>query len=87
MGIAIAGFFFGMPLYRFQKPGGSPLTRIFQVIVASVQKRKLEIPEDRSLLYETPNKLSVIGGSRKLEHTEIYGEQHLHTPIFESLKV
>ncbi|CAO2831104.1 unnamed protein product [Amaranthus hypochondriacus] len=70
MGIAIASFFFGTPVYRFKKPGGSPLTRVIQVIVASVQKRKLEVPEDRSLLYETPDKLSVIGGSRKLEHTE-----------------
>ncbi|GAA0185530.1 transporter [Lithospermum erythrorhizon] len=30
MGIAISSFFLGTPLYRFQKPGGSPLTRMCQ---------------------------------------------------------
>ncbi|GAB4847816.1 hypothetical protein Ancab_026878 [Ancistrocladus abbreviatus] len=70
MGIAIASFFSGTPLYRFQKPGGSPLTRMCQVLVASFHKRKLKFPEDSSLLYETSNKNSAIEGSRKLEHTE-----------------
>ncbi|XP_010680055.2 protein NRT1/ PTR FAMILY 8.3 [Beta vulgaris subsp. vulgaris] len=70
MGIAIASFFSGTRLYRFQRPAGSPLTRMCQVVVASVQKHKLELPQDSTLLYETPDKLSTIGGSRKLEHTE-----------------
>ncbi|KNA06465.1 hypothetical protein SOVF_180780 [Spinacia oleracea] len=70
MGIAIASFFSGTPLYRFQKPGGSPLTRMCQVVVASLQNRKLDVPQDTTLLYETPEKLSAIGGTRKLEHSE-----------------
>ncbi|KAL9245954.1 hypothetical protein vseg_019547 [Gypsophila vaccaria] len=69
VGIAIISFFLGTPLYRFQRPAGSPLTRICQVIVASYHKRKLEVPHDISLLYETGNKHSTNGGSRKLEHT------------------
>uniref|UniRef100_A0A5B7AYZ5 Putative Peptide transporter 2 isoform 1 n=1 Tax=Davidia involucrata TaxID=16924 RepID=A0A5B7AYZ5_DAVIN len=70
MGIAIASFFSGTPLYRFQKPGGSPLTRMCQVLVASFRKCNLEVPSDNSLLYETPDKISTIEGSRKLEHTD-----------------
>ncbi|XP_021727945.1 protein NRT1/ PTR FAMILY 8.3-like isoform X2 [Chenopodium quinoa] len=70
MGVAIASFFSGTSLYRFQRPGGTPLTRMCQVVVASLHKRELEVPQDSALLYETPDKLSAIGGSRKLEHTQ-----------------
>lgn len=70
MAVAILSFFSGTPLYRFQKPGGSPLTRMCQVIVASCRKWNLHTPEDSSLLYETPDKISAIEGSRKLLHTD-----------------
>ncbi|TKY59741.1 NRT1/ PTR FAMILY 8.3 [Spatholobus suberectus] len=70
MALAIGSFFLGTPLYRFQKPGGSPITRMCQVVVASVRKRNLVVPGDSSLLYETPNKSSAIEGSRKLEHSD-----------------
>ncbi|KAG2707651.1 hypothetical protein I3760_05G157300 [Carya illinoinensis] len=70
MGIAIASFFSGTPLYRFQKPGGSPITRMCQVFVASFRKRNIEVPKESSCLYETQDKYSAIKGSRKLEHTE-----------------
>ncbi|KAF5750051.1 Peptide transporter 2 isoform 1 [Tripterygium wilfordii] len=68
MGIAIASFFSGTPLYRFQKPGGSPLTRMCQVLVASFRKWNQKVPEDSSLLYETQS--SAIEGSRKIEHSD-----------------
>ncbi|XP_065855473.1 protein NRT1/ PTR FAMILY 8.3-like [Euphorbia lathyris] len=68
MGIAIASFFSGTPLYRFQRPGGSPITRMGQVLVASFRKRNVEVPSDSSLLYETQD--SAIEGSRKLEHSD-----------------
>nr|GMD92341.1 protein NRT1/ PTR FAMILY 8.3-like [Ipomoea batatas] len=55
MGLAIASFFAGTPLYRFQKPGGSPLTRMCQVLVASIHKWNVTAPIDSSLLYETPD--------------------------------
>ncbi|KAL2233219.1 UNVERIFIED_CONTAM: Protein NRT1/ PTR FAMILY 8.3, partial [Sesamum indicum] len=70
MGIAIASFFSGTPLYRFQRPGGSPVTRMCQVVVASCRKWNLAVPSDSSLLYETPDKHSAIEGSRKLLHTD-----------------
>lgn len=69
MGIAIASFFSGAPLYRFQRPCGSPFTRICQVLVASFRKRNVEVPDDSNLLYEVPEG-SAIEGSRKLEHSD-----------------
>ncbi|KAL8200026.1 hypothetical protein R6Q57_011365 [Mikania cordata] len=70
MGMAIISFFLGTPLYRFQNPGGSPITRMCQVLVASFRNWNLPLPVDTSLLYETPDKLSAIKGSRKLIHTD-----------------
>ncbi|KAL0344482.1 UNVERIFIED_CONTAM: protein NRT1/ PTR FAMILY 8.1 [Sesamum radiatum] len=70
MAIAVAFFFFGSSLYRLQRPGGSPLTRIVQVLVASLRKLNVKVPADKSLLYETTESGSDIQGCRKLEHTE-----------------
>ncbi|GJU94047.1 NRT1/ PTR family 8.2-like protein [Tanacetum coccineum] len=70
MALAVVSFFTGTRLYRNQKPGGSPLTRICQVIVASWRKRTLRVPGDKSALYETTDIKSAIVGSRKLDHTE-----------------
>ncbi|KZV33562.1 hypothetical protein F511_37486 [Dorcoceras hygrometricum] len=70
MAIAIAFFFSGTRLYRNQKPGGSPLARISQVLVASFRKHRARVPEDPSMLYETTDTESAIKGSRKIEHTK-----------------
>nr|BEK82046.1 NPF transporter [Taxus x media] len=70
LGVSICSFFSGTFLYRHQKPGGSPLTRITQVIVASFRKRHIHVPDDKNLLYEVQDKESAIKGSRKLEHTD-----------------
>ncbi|VFQ94418.1 unnamed protein product [Cuscuta campestris] len=70
MALAIASFFAGTPLYRFQKPGGSPITRVCQVLVASFRKWNATVPIDSSLLYESQDKVSAIEGSRKLLHTD-----------------
>uniref|UniRef100_A0A5B6Z0I1 Putative Peptide transporter 1 isoform 1 n=1 Tax=Davidia involucrata TaxID=16924 RepID=A0A5B6Z0I1_DAVIN len=71
MAIAIVFFFSGSRLYRLQRPGGSPLTRIFQVIVASIRKFHVQVPADhKSHLYETADEECNIKGSRKLEHTK-----------------
>ncbi|XP_022934122.1 protein NRT1/ PTR FAMILY 8.2-like [Cucurbita moschata] len=70
MAIAVVFFFSGSSLYRLQKPAGSPLTRILQVIIAACRKHGVRVPEDKSLLYETADDVeSKIEGSRKLEHT------------------
>jgi solute carrier family 15 (peptide/histidine transporter), member 3/4 len=70
MAVAVGSFFFGTPLYRHQKPGGSPITRVAQVLVAAVRKWNVPVPVDGSGLHETLDKESGIEGSRKLEHTE-----------------
>ncbi|KAG6512659.1 hypothetical protein ZIOFF_030788 [Zingiber officinale] len=70
MAVAVISFFWGTRLYRHQKPGGSPLTRIAQVIFASVRKAGVKVPADKSLLYEITVKESAIEGSRKLKHTD-----------------
>ncbi|KAJ6778196.1 OLIGOPEPTIDE TRANSPORTER-RELATED [Salix koriyanagi] len=69
MAVAVVFFFLGSKLYRLQKPGGSPITRIVQVIVASIRKSNVQVPADKSLLYETVEEESQIQGSRKLEYT------------------
>ncbi|KAL6906259.1 hypothetical protein ACP4OV_003860 [Aristida adscensionis] len=68
--IGVTGFLVNMKRYRYQKPGGSALTRICQVVVAATHKINVEVPSDSSLLYEMPGKESAIAGSRKLMHTD-----------------
>ncbi|KAL1543537.1 protein NRT1/ PTR FAMILY 8.1-like [Salvia divinorum] len=71
MALAVAAFFVGSRLYRLQRPGGSPLVRIVQVLVASVRKFRIKVPSDVSLLHETGDvEESNIRGSRKLQHTD-----------------
>ncbi|WOH10990.1 hypothetical protein DCAR_0830467 [Daucus carota subsp. sativus] len=71
MAIAVVSFFSGTRLYRNVRPSGSPFTRIFQAVVASIRKSRVEVPRDKSLLYETNTvEASVIKGSRKLDHTD-----------------
>ncbi|KAJ6409031.1 hypothetical protein OIU84_008677 [Salix udensis] len=70
MAIAVVSFFSGTKLFRYQKPGGSPLTRICQVLVASFRKKKAKVPADKALLHETADAESDIKGSRKLDHSE-----------------
>ena len=70
MVLSVISFFIGTPLYRFQKPGGSPVTRMCQVLCTSVRKWNFVIPEDSSLLYEMSDKRSAIKGSRKLLHSD-----------------
>ncbi|GLJ31096.1 hypothetical protein SUGI_0622450 [Cryptomeria japonica] len=42
----------GLPYYRNRLPQGSPLTRIAQVVVAALKKRKLKHPSAPEMLYE-----------------------------------
>ncbi|KAK4481009.1 hypothetical protein RD792_011877 [Penstemon davidsonii] len=70
MAFAVVSFFSGTRLYRNQTPGGSPLTRICQVFVASFRKSGVEVPKDKCELYETVEEESAVKGSRKLDHTK-----------------
>ncbi|KAG0613192.1 hypothetical protein M758_6G084100 [Ceratodon purpureus] len=52
--LAIIVFFFGSPLYRYKLPRGSPLTSVFQVLIAAARKRKAKSDVDSVVLYEGP---------------------------------
>lgn len=71
MGISNALFFVGTPIYRHRMPGGSPLTRIAQVLVAAFRKRNASFTSSEMIgLYELPGKKSAIKGSAKIIHTD-----------------
>ncbi|MCL7043970.1 hypothetical protein MKW94_001844 [Papaver nudicaule] len=71
MGVSNALFFIGTPLYRHRLPGGSPLTRVAQVLVASFRKRREFFSSSELVgLYEIPGRHSAIKGSAKIPHTD-----------------
>ncbi|XP_077227058.1 major facilitator superfamily protein isoform X2 [Tasmannia lanceolata] len=71
MGISNVVFFAGTPLYRHKLPGGSPLTRVAQVLVAAVRKRNVSFSSSELVgLYELPGKKCAIKGSGKIAHTD-----------------
>ncbi|KAI3467821.1 hypothetical protein Pfo_024484 [Paulownia fortunei] len=71
MGMSNLVFFLGTPLYRHRLPGGSPLTRVAQVLVAAFRKRNASFESSEFVgLYELPGKRSAIKGSNKIAHTE-----------------
>ncbi|PON57013.1 Proton-dependent oligopeptide transporter [Parasponia andersonii] len=71
MGISNLVFFVGTPRYRHRLPGGSPLTRVAQVLVAAFRKRKASFSSSDFIgLYEVPGKQSAIKGSGKIAHTD-----------------
>lgn len=71
MGMSNLVFFLGTPLYRHRLPGGSPLTRVAQVLVAAFRKRNDSFHSSEFVgLYELPGKRSAIKGSSKIAHTD-----------------
>ncbi|XP_009598694.1 protein NRT1/ PTR FAMILY 6.1 [Nicotiana tomentosiformis] len=71
MGLSNMLFFAGTPLYRHRLPGGSPLTRVAQVLVAAFRKRNASFQSSEFVgLYELPGKRSAIKGSNKIAHTD-----------------
>lgn len=70
MALSIIVFLVGSPLYKRLKPGGSPLIRLAQVIVAAVKKRKEAAPTDPSQLYENREVDATISVNGRLLHTD-----------------
>ncbi|CAK9152697.1 unnamed protein product [Ilex paraguariensis] len=68
--ISVTAFLGGSSLYKKLKPGGSPLVRVAQVIVAAVRKRKLVAPADSDLLYENEELDASISSQGRLLHTD-----------------
>lgn len=67
--MGVVSFLSGTWFYRNHKPGGSPLTSLFQVVVASLRKKRINVQTDASLLYEIADANSSTTGSRQLNHT------------------
>ncbi|RCV43700.1 hypothetical protein SETIT_9G314800v2 [Setaria italica] len=62
-------FIAGSRIYRFRGMEASPLTSIFQVVVAAVRKWHLQLPDDSSLLYELTSSPSTAEASQKNKHS------------------
>ncbi|CAI9278124.1 unnamed protein product [Lactuca saligna] len=73
MAISNIVFFVGTPLYRHRLPGGSPLTRVAQVLVAAFRKRNASFDSSEYVgLYELQGKRSAVKGSGKIAHTDAF---------------
>ncbi|CAM0875448.1 unnamed protein product [Alopecurus aequalis] len=59
----------GSRVYRFRTPRVSPFTSICQVVVATVRKWHVQLPDDISLLYELTSSSSAAESSQKIQHT------------------
>nr|CAB3479157.1 unnamed protein product [Digitaria exilis] len=84
--LAVAVFLAGTTAYRrHQPPGGSPLTRVAQVVVAAVGKCGVEAPEDASELHECEGDdgmSAAIQGSRRLAHTDQFSARYSSCTMF-----
>lgn len=73
MGVAFLCFLGGTYLYRHKRHGGSPLTRVVQVLVASLRKWRVRVPSDPALLHHrhanSSDEESLRFGRRHLQHT------------------
>ncbi|GAV56845.1 PTR2 domain-containing protein [Cephalotus follicularis] len=70
MVLSIVAFVVGSPLYHKLKPGGSPLVRLAQVIVAAFKKRRVVVvPDDPKLLYTNRELDAAISVEGRLVHT------------------
>ncbi|KAI4344122.1 hypothetical protein L6164_011390 [Bauhinia variegata] len=63
MFIAFLVFLSGTKGYRYKKSLGSPIVQIFQVIVAAIKKRNMDLPYDVAYLYEN------IPQASRIDHT------------------
>ncbi|KAM7524395.1 hypothetical protein LguiA_014297 [Lonicera macranthoides] len=68
--MSIVAFVGGSKLYKKMKPGGSPLVRLTQVIVAAVRKRKEVVPDDCGLLYQNKEIDAALSSKGRLLHTD-----------------
>uniref|UniRef100_A0A0D9V956 Major facilitator superfamily (MFS) profile domain-containing protein n=1 Tax=Leersia perrieri TaxID=77586 RepID=A0A0D9V956_9ORYZ len=88
--ISAAVFLAGTATYRRDRlPGGSPLTRIAQVVVAAVRKYDVVVPADASLLLHECDDVDgdvgdagdgVIQGGRRLVHTAQFSDKASPSP-------
>ncbi|XP_040381006.1 protein NRT1/ PTR FAMILY 3.1-like [Oryza brachyantha] len=71
MAVSVVAFVAGYPLYRRLEPAGSPFTRLAQVVVAAVRKRRVpRAAVEAGTLYENDDMDAPISLYGKLVHTE-----------------
>ncbi|MQL85463.1 hypothetical protein Taro_017993, partial [Colocasia esculenta] len=71
--VALGGFLMGTPIFRLERPRGSPLKSVAQVLVASLRKMHLDVPKDSGLLYVVKSEnLNDHGGIHQLAHTDSF---------------
>jgi len=70
MFVSIVVFLVAYPLYVRAKPGGSPFTRLLQVLVAAFRKRNAAVPEDTGMLYQDKELDALISTKGRLLHTD-----------------
>ena len=68
--VSIIAFVLGSPLYKTEKPEGSPLVRLAQVIVAAIKKRNETLPSDPKFLYQDRDLDAAICLEGRLLHTD-----------------
>ncbi|KAM7524396.1 hypothetical protein LguiA_014298 [Lonicera macranthoides] len=68
--MSIVAFVGGSKFYKKVKPGGNPLVRLAQVIVAAMRKRKVVLPLDCGLLYENKEIDDALSFNGRLLHTD-----------------
>lgn len=70
MALSLIAFVLGSPLYNRLKPGGSPLIRLLQVVVAAFHKRKIaQPPSDPTHLYTSTELDAAITLQGRLLHS------------------
>ncbi|EOX93786.1 hypothetical protein SCA6_014183 [Theobroma cacao] len=57
LSVALFIFSMGFPIYRYKRPGGSPLTRIYKVLASAIRNRKAS-------LSEAENRIEIFGEKR-----------------------
>ncbi|RLN30198.1 hypothetical protein C2845_PM05G25330 [Panicum miliaceum] len=67
--VSIVVFLVGYPIYVLLKPGGSPFTRLAQVVAAAFKKRNAAVPEDPGMLYQDKELDALISTNGRLLHT------------------
>lgn len=71
MGVSVAAFVAGYPMYRRLHPAGSPFTRLAQVVAAAARKRRLPAADvHAAALYENDDLDAPISMYGKLVHTD-----------------
>ncbi|KAJ0967520.1 hypothetical protein J5N97_024437 [Dioscorea zingiberensis] len=69
--ISIIVFTFGTPFYRHKLPSGSPFSKMARVLVATLRKRRVQVPNDHKELHELSLEEYTRNGKFRIEHTTI----------------